>query len=46
MRKNIIEIQGLKKSYKKIEVLKGVDIEVEQGGIFALLGSNGAGKQR
>lgn len=44
MRKNIIEIQGLKKSYKKIEVLKGVDIEVEQGGIFALLGSNGAGK--
>lgn len=44
MRKNIIEIQGLKKSYKKIEVLKGVDIGVEQGGIFALLGSNGAGK--
>jgi ABC-2 type transport system ATP-binding protein len=44
VRKNIIEIQGLKKSYKKIEVLKGVDIEVEQGGIFALLGSNGAGK--
>lgn len=27
-----------------MEVLKGVDFEVEQGGIFALLGSNGAGK--
>lgn len=44
MKKIIIEIKGLKKSYKEVEVLKGVDIEVEQGGIFALLGSNGAGK--
>ncbi|MEG0578149.1 MAG: ATP-binding cassette domain-containing protein, partial [Bacilli bacterium] len=44
MNKNIIEIKGLKKAYKNIEVLKGVDIEVEQGGIVALLGSNGAGK--
>lgn len=44
MKKNIIEIKGLKKSYKNVEVLKGIDFEVEQGGIFALLGSNGAGK--
>jgi ABC-2 type transport system ATP-binding protein len=44
MKKNIIQIKGLKKSYKDVEVLKGVDFEVEQGGIFALLGSNGAGK--
>jgi ABC-2 type transport system ATP-binding protein len=44
MKKNIIEIKGLKKSYKDVEVLKGIDFEVEQGGIFALLGSNGAGK--
>jgi ABC-2 type transport system ATP-binding protein len=44
MKKNIIQIKGVKKAYKKIEVLKGVDFEVEQGGIFALLGSNGAGK--
>ncbi|WP_346935879.1 ATP-binding cassette domain-containing protein [Clostridium sp.] len=42
--KNIIEVKGLKKSYKDVEVLKGVNFEVEQGGIFALLGSNGAGK--
>lgn len=44
MKKNIIQIKGVKKSYKDVEVLKGVDFEVEQGGIFALLGSNGAGK--
>ncbi len=44
MNKNIIQIKGVKKAYKEVEVLKGVDFEVEQGGIFALLGSNGAGK--
>ena len=42
--KNIIQIKGLKKAYKVVEVLGGVDLEVEQGGVFALLGSNGAGK--
>ncbi|MGX8702215.1 ABC transporter ATP-binding protein [Caproiciproducens sp.] len=39
-----IQVKGLQKSYKKLHVLKGVDFEVEQGSIFALLGSNGAGK--
>jgi ABC-2 type transport system ATP-binding protein len=39
-----IKVTGLKKSYKDLEVLKGVDFEVEEGSIFALLGSNGAGK--
>ncbi len=39
-----ISVQGLKKSYKDTAVLKGVDIEVKAGSIFALLGSNGAGK--
>ena len=41
---NSIEVQGLHKSFKKIHVLKGVDFRVEKGTIFALLGSNGAGK--
>ena len=39
-----IEAKGLRKSFKDTEVLKGVDFEVNQGEIFALLGSNGAGK--
>jgi ABC-2 type transport system ATP-binding protein len=39
-----IHVQGLEKSYKKLEVLRGVDFDVVQGSIFALLGSNGAGK--
>jgi ABC-2 type transport system ATP-binding protein len=39
-----IEVRGLEKSYGKLAVLKGVDLEVAPGSIFALLGSNGAGK--
>ena len=39
-----IQVQGLRKSYKELQVLKGVDFEVARGSIFALLGSNGAGK--
>src|SRR6201991_4546867 len=39
-----IRVQGLEKSYKELRVLRGVDFEVARGSIFALLGSNGAGK--
>jgi ABC-2 type transport system ATP-binding protein len=39
-----IEIVGLTKSYGDHAVLKGVDLSVPAGTIFALLGSNGAGK--
>src|SRR5215212_5043487 len=39
-----IQVKGLQKSYKQFHVLKGVDFEVKKGSIFALLGSNGAGK--
>jgi ABC-2 type transport system ATP-binding protein len=39
-----IDVQGLEKSYKELRVLRGVDFEVARGSIFALLGSNGAGK--
>jgi ABC-2 type transport system ATP-binding protein len=44
MQNNSIQVIGLQKSYKQHQVLKGVDFEVEKGSIFALLGSNGAGK--
>ncbi|GAA2265100.1 ABC transporter ATP-binding protein [Nonomuraea roseoviolacea subsp. roseoviolacea] len=39
-----IQVHGLEKSYKELHVLRGVDFEVARGSIFALLGSNGAGK--
>jgi ABC-2 type transport system ATP-binding protein len=39
-----IRVQGLEKSYKDLHVLRGVDFGVARGSIFALLGSNGAGK--
>ena len=39
-----IHVRGLEKSYKKLRALRGVDFDVTRGSIFALLGSNGAGK--
>jgi ABC-2 type transport system ATP-binding protein len=39
-----IQVKGLHKSYGELQVLKGVDFAVASGSIFALLGSNGAGK--
>jgi len=39
-----LDVQGLEKSYDELRVLRGVDFEVAPGSIFALLGSNGAGK--
>ncbi|MEU5784789.1 ABC transporter ATP-binding protein [Micromonospora lupini] len=40
----VISVQGLEKSFTQLKVLRGVDIDVARGTIFALLGSNGAGK--
>jgi ABC-2 type transport system ATP-binding protein len=39
-----IQVRGLEKSYGKLRVLCGVDFDVARGTVFALLGSNGAGK--
>lgn len=40
----MIKITQLEKSFGKNEVLKGVDLEITQGGVFAILGPNGSGK--
>lgn len=40
----IISVSSLEKSFKGIQVLKGVDFSISKGSIFTLLGSNGAGK--
>jgi ABC-2 type transport system ATP-binding protein len=39
-----IQVADVQKSYKELTVLQGVNFTVERGSIFALLGSNGAGK--
>jgi ABC-2 type transport system ATP-binding protein len=39
-----ITIQGLTKSYGKIQALNGVDLEVNRGEMYGFLGPNGAGK--
>ena len=39
-----IRVRDLKKSFKEVHALRGVDFEVTPGSIFALLGANGAGK--
>jgi ABC-2 type transport system ATP-binding protein len=39
-----VQVRDLHKAFTSVEVLQGVDFEVARGSIFALLGSNGAGK--
>ena len=40
----VISISGLRKSYGEVEAVRGIDLEVRPGEVFAFLGPNGAGK--
>jgi ABC-2 type transport system ATP-binding protein len=40
----VISVEGLRKSYGPLEAVRGLDLEVGAGEIFAFLGPNGAGK--
>ena len=40
----VIRASGLRKSYGDVEAVRGIDIEVTPGEVFAFLGPNGAGK--
>ncbi|HEU4461713.1 MAG TPA: ABC transporter ATP-binding protein [Solirubrobacterales bacterium] len=44
MAEPVISIKGLRKSYGDTEAVRGIDLEVNRGEIFAFLGPNGAGK--
>ena len=39
-----IRVRGLRKSYKDVHAVRGIDLDVQRGEIFSLLGPNGAGK--
>ena len=40
----VISVSGLRKSYGDFEAVRGLDLEVRSGEVFAFLGPNGAGK--
>lgn len=40
----MIELQGITKSFGALQVLKGVDLQVEQGEVVSIIGPSGAGK--
>jgi branched-chain amino acid transport system ATP-binding protein len=44
MSEPLLSVQGLHAGYRDLEVLRGVDLDVEAGAIVALLGANGVGK--
>jgi ABC-2 type transport system ATP-binding protein len=41
---SVISVRGLRKSYGELEAVRGIDLEVARGEIFAFVGPNGAGK--
>jgi branched-chain amino acid transport system ATP-binding protein len=40
----VLEVKGLRSAYGRIEVLKGITLNIQRGEVVALVGSNGAGK--
>ena len=44
MSEPLLAVRGLRAGYRDLEVLRGVELEVAEGAVAAVLGANGAGK--
>ena len=44
LKQNVLKVAGLSVAYGGIKAVKGIDLEVNQGELIALIGANGAGK--
>lgn len=44
MGQNIVEVEGLSKSYKSFQAVKNISFQIERGSVYGFLGQNGAGK--
>ena|SRR5436190_14516382 len=40
----VLAVRDLKKNYRKVSVLNGLNLDVAEGSVFGLIGPNGAGK--
>ena len=40
----MIKVRGIKKSFGSLEVLKGIDLDIERGKVVSIVGASGAGK--
>ena len=40
----MLEAKGITKSYGDLQVLKGIDLQIDQGEIVSIVGASGAGK--
>ena len=40
----LFDIQGLKKNFGEVEVLKGIDLKIEKGEVVVVIGPSGSGK--
>ena len=43
-RDKLIEVKGLEKRFKRLEVLRGIDIDIHKGDVVAVIGPSGSGK--
>ena len=44
MAEKIIEVKNLKKSFDNVEVLRGIDIDINKGDVLCVIGASGSGK--